>query len=138
MLSSRMPRKRFRPGQWSIFGLALPGWILALTWTLDQEVRGAETVDSRKSIARLEVLPAKVRLFGSSASQRLVVVGVGADGSRRDVTVDARLESKTPDRVKVESDGEIRPVADGAGKSSSVSGRSKRLSRSRSNALLDR
>ncbi len=37
------------------------------------------------------------------------------DGGRRDVTLDARVESKTPDRVKVEPDGEIRPLADGAG-----------------------
>jgi len=115
MLSPRSSLKLFGPGRWSTLALTLTGWVLAFAGISHQDARGAETAIPQKSIARLEVFPAKVRLFGPEAYQRLVVVGVGADGGRRDVTVEARLESKTPDRVRVEPDGAIRPVADGAG-----------------------
>ena len=46
--------------------------------------------------ARLEVLPAKVRLSGPEATQRLVVLGVFSAGETRDLTSRAKVESKDP------------------------------------------
>jgi hypothetical protein len=111
MVSPRSSFKLIEP----TLAIALVAWVIGFTGIVGQDVRGAETANSKQTIARLEVFPAKVRLFGPQAYQRLVVVGVGTDGGRRDVTGEARLESKTPDRVRVEPDGAIRAVADGAG-----------------------
>ena len=91
----------------------LAGWVLSAAVFVDGPVCRAEPPSPGRPIARLEVFPAKVRLFGPEASQRLVVLGVGPDGSRRDVTAEAKLESRSPERVKVDGDGAIRPVADG-------------------------
>src|SRR4051794_31410091 len=41
----------------------------------------------------LEVLPARARLLGPEATQRLVVLGVFEDGSRVDMTPQAQFES---------------------------------------------
>jgi hypothetical protein len=62
----------------------------------------------------LEVLPAKARLSGPEAVQRLVVLGVLADGSRIDVTPRARFEAEQPGVATVDETGVIRPVADGS------------------------
>ena len=45
---------------------------------------------AEEACARLEVFPAEVRLSGPEAAQRLVVIGVAGDGSRRDVTAGCR------------------------------------------------
>jgi len=95
--------------------LALAGWVLAAGLFSRHDVAGAEVGKGEKPSLRLEVYPARVHLFGPEAVQRLVVLGVGADGATRDLTAEARPESRTPGRVKVEPDGAIRPVADGSG-----------------------
>jgi hypothetical protein len=69
----------------------------------------------RTAPERIEVYPATVRLFGREAGQRLVILGVAEDGRKRDLTATARIESDTPERVRVDRDGVIRAVADGAG-----------------------
>jgi hypothetical protein len=61
----------------------------------------------------LEVLPAKVRLCGPGASQRLVVLGATDDGDRRDVTAEARLETLAPEIARIDEHRRIRPVSDG-------------------------
>ena len=63
----------------------------------------------------LEVWPAEVRLSGPSASQRLVVVGVDRDGTRRDLTPAAKIEPATPAVVAIDARGRIVPRGDGAG-----------------------
>src|SRR4051794_8059073 len=65
-------------------------------------------------LVRLEVLPARARLNGPGASQRLVVLGIAADGSRADVTPEARLEASDPAVARVDDRGRIRPAGDGA------------------------
>jgi len=62
----------------------------------------------------LEVLPKIIRLIGAEASQRLVVVGVFEDGSRRDLSNQARYESQEPRFATVDPQGVVHPVADGA------------------------
>jgi Protein of unknown function (DUF1553)/Protein of unknown function (DUF1549) len=89
------------------------GWLVATASHSAPCLGGPESAKPRTSTVRLEVFPTKVRLFGPEASQRLVVLGVSADGTSRDVTAEAKLESRSPGRVRVESDGAIRPVADG-------------------------
>src|SRR5262249_31954872 len=76
-------------------------------------VRGAENRGAPKPIQQLEVFPAKVRLFGPEATQRLVVLGVAADHSRRDITAEARLSASSPGRLTIAPDGTIQPQADG-------------------------
>ena len=76
-------------------------------------VRGAEIVSGATPIRGLEVFPAKVRLFGPEAAQRLVVLGVAMDGSKHDLTTAARLVPESPGCVAVEPDGTIRPIRDG-------------------------
>ncbi|HKI20611.1 MAG TPA: hypothetical protein VKA15_22165, partial [Isosphaeraceae bacterium] len=95
--------------------LAMAGWALVLAVFCPCDLRGAEVGKGEKTSLRLEVLPTQVRLFGPEAAQRLVVLGVEPDGAKRDLTAEARLESRTPERVKVEPDGAIRPVANGSG-----------------------
>jgi len=95
---------------------ALPlmaGWAIATALLGNPRLRGAESPSAAGAYVRLEVYPAQVRLFGSEAAQRLVVVGVRADGSRRDLTAEASLESRAPEKVRIEADGTLRPVADG-------------------------
>jgi hypothetical protein len=64
----------------------------------------------------LEVWPTKVKLSGPAASQRLVVVGVFADGSRRDLTTSATLVSSTPAVSAIDPAGKIVPKGDGSGR----------------------
>lgn len=89
-------------------GCVLVAGVWASAW-------GAEGDKIPPEAVRLEVFPSRVRLFGPEAVECVVVLGVEAGGTRRDLTSVARLESKTPDRVKVDPDGAIRPVADGRG-----------------------
>ena len=63
----------------------------------------------------LEVWPVEVRLSGPAAAQRLVVVGVDADGSRKDLTAGARIESSSPDVAAIDPRGRVIPKGDGAG-----------------------
>jgi hypothetical protein len=64
----------------------------------------------------LEVWPPKAKLSGPAASQRLIVVGVYADGSRRDLTSSATVVSTTPAVAAVDPAGKIIPKGDGAGR----------------------
>ena len=61
----------------------------------------------------LEILPARARLSGPEATQRLVVLGVLADGSRVDMTPRAQFESTQPGVLTVDGRATIHPVADG-------------------------
>ena len=63
----------------------------------------------------LEVWPAEVRLSGPASSQRLVVVGVDPDGSRRDLTADAWAESASPGVAAIDARGRVIPKGDGIG-----------------------
>ncbi len=60
----------------------------------------------------LTVFPDAVELYGPRVRQRLGVLGEYADGSRRDLSPEARLQSGDETIVAVE-DGILRPVADG-------------------------
>jgi hypothetical protein len=75
--------------------------------------RGAEGAGGSKPIRRLDVFPARVRLSGPEASQRLVVLGVADDGTKSDRTAEARLASRSPGRVRIDDSGAVRPVGDG-------------------------
>jgi hypothetical protein len=70
---------------------------------------------STPTLVALEVLPPDLRLTGAQASQQLVVTGAFSDGSQRDWTRTVRYESLTPGVLNVDSDGVLRPVADGDG-----------------------
>ncbi len=87
------------PGPLTLLGLVL----LALPWP-------ARADDS--PLVALEPLPATVSLDGPAASQRLVVLGVAADGSRRDLTGTAELVPLGP-AVGIDGRGRIVPRADG-------------------------
>jgi hypothetical protein len=75
--------------------------------------RGADVPAPSRAIRGLEVFPARVRLFGPEAAQRLVVLGVAADGSKHDLTTEARLAPESPGSVAIDPDGTIRPLRDG-------------------------
>jgi hypothetical protein len=95
--------------------MAGAGWVVFAGLVLHQDVRGVEVDTQKQPSLRLEVFPAQIRLIGPEAMQRLVVLEVSAGGARRDVTSEAKVESQTPGKVKIEPDGAIRPVADGSG-----------------------
>ncbi len=63
--------------------------------------------------AGLEVFPAEVRLCGPEAVQRLVVVSVATDETRRDVTPQVQVETSDPAIARWDGQGRVRPVADG-------------------------
>ena len=70
---------------------------------------------AESSTKSLEVWPTEVRLSGPGSAQRLVVVGVDADGSKRDLTAGARIESDSPGVAAIDGRGRIVPKGDGAG-----------------------
>ncbi len=84
-------------------------WGLPVAW-------GAELGRPARPIRRLEAFPEIVLLTGPAATQHLVVIGIGADGSSRDLTTEAKLVSESPDVVRIDGDGTIRPVVDGRAK----------------------
>jgi hypothetical protein len=86
-------------------------WVLAVVGTFAPT--GPAFGEEAPAVA-LEAFPAEARLNGPAAAQRLVVVGVAADGTRRDRTADARVESLDPGVARVDDQGRIRPVADGS------------------------
>jgi hypothetical protein len=104
------PRTR-RP--WISFSVIAGSLLVALLFS---DAAAARTDKSDSTPIKLEVFPPRLRLTGPEAVGRVVVLSVDHHGTRRDVTDLARVESKTPDRVKVEPDGTIRPVADGTRK----------------------
>ncbi len=93
--------------------LAWAGVTLAVCLIGAQAARSAETRGAARPVQRLEVYPGKVRLFGPEATQRLVVLGVAADRSERDLTAEARIAASKPGRVTIAPDRTIRPLADG-------------------------
>ncbi|MHC5544383.1 DUF1549 and DUF1553 domain-containing protein, partial [Singulisphaera rosea] len=58
----------------------------------------------------LEIYPPKVRLFGPGSTQRLVVIGVGGDGTRLDSTVKARFSSNAAAVVSTDPGGILRAI----------------------------
>ena len=89
-----------------IFRVGVAGFLVA---GLAEVAQAAEAPD------RLEVYPAKVRLKGPEAVQRLVVLARTADGASRDVTGEARVEIEVEGEVvaRVEDGPRLVPVADG-------------------------
>ena len=77
------------------------------------------TAAPKRAAARLEIVPASVRLDGPrgrpGAAQRLLVTAVLPDGSRRDVTGEAVFVSGAPKVVAVSRTGEVTAAADGRG-----------------------
>jgi hypothetical protein len=63
-------------------------------------------------VQRLEVYPPEVRLSGPRAEQRVIVLGVRADGSRTDLTHAAQWQVVAPEVAVVEQ-GVVRPRRDG-------------------------
>lgn len=61
---------------------------------------------------KLEVYPSHVHLTGPHAEQRLIVLGVWADGRKRDLTRGASFAS-TPNAATVDRFGVVRPASDG-------------------------
>jgi hypothetical protein len=61
---------------------------------------------------RLEVYPPKILLRGPSAQSRLVVLGIFADGARRDLTKSATIAPADP-KVQIDEHQRICAVADG-------------------------
>src|SRR5579883_2457388 len=93
-------------------GPMLAAWMMAVGLFGLGGVRGADPARA-KPIRGLEVFPAQVRLFGPEAAQRLVVLGVATDGSKQDLTTEARLGVESGGCVAIEPDGTIRPIRDG-------------------------
>ena len=70
--------------------------------------------DLADSPARIEVLPARVKLSGPEATQHLVVIGTLPNGSTLDLTARARFEPVKAGVVSATADGTLRPLADGS------------------------
>jgi hypothetical protein len=62
---------------------------------------------------RLEILPARAKLAGPKATQRILVMATLADGSRQDVTEQATFASVTPRMATVTEEGEVQAQTDG-------------------------
>lgn len=63
---------------------------------------------------RLELLPREVVLAGPRSRQLLLVTGIYADGTRRDLSARVRYVSLQPRVATVSPEGIVRPAADGA------------------------
>jgi hypothetical protein len=88
---------------------------LAATCLLAVGVAAAHVSAAETTVSKLEIYPAKVRLCGAGAVQRLVILGVDTRGAKRDLTAQAKVASLSAARVRVDDDGSILPVADGNG-----------------------
>ena len=75
---------------------------------------GFTTPETRPRITRLEVTPSSVAINGRASLQRVLVTAVLGDGSRRDVTGQAKLTAWPPSLVKL-SENTVTPRADGTG-----------------------
>src|SRR5689334_19886277 len=62
---------------------------------------------------QLVVYPSEVKLTGPRADQRVIVLGVGVDGRKFDLSRTATIASANT-KVAVVEKGIVRPVADGA------------------------
>ena len=110
------PCRMARVGRWLIpLGYLSAGFLSLLSWG-SPVAWGAEPGRPASPIRRLVVFPEIVRLTGPAATQHLVVIGIGVDGSSRDLTAEAKLVSESPNVVRIDGDRTIRPVVDGRGK----------------------
>ena len=75
---------------------------------------GLTTPETRPNIIRLEVTPSSVAIYGRSSLQRVLVTAILGDGSRRDVTGQAKLTAWPLSLVKL-SENTVTPCADGTG-----------------------
>ncbi len=66
-------------------------------------------------LLNLTILPARAQLTNADDRQKLLVTAHFADGAQRDVSDQARFESKTPKIVQVSTEGVATPRGDGAG-----------------------
>lgn len=92
--------------------MRLPGPLVLLGSLLLLTVVTTAWADQPAPVA-LEPLPASVRLDGPAAAQRLVVLGVYADGTRRDLSGQAQVEPLGP-AVGLDGRGRLVPRANGA------------------------
>lgn len=67
------------------------------------------------ALKTLSVFPPQVTLEGPRDEQRLIVLGIYADGRQWDLTRSAKFSSQTPAITNVDASGVIRPTGDGAG-----------------------
>jgi len=88
------------------------GLSVALVNSLAQ---GADAAPALAAAPALSVVPATARLVGREARQQLLVTRV-VEGHATDATRAARYESLTPNLVRVDEHGVVRPLADGAGR----------------------
>jgi uncharacterized protein YjdB len=91
----------------SSFRLRLAGGVLLLAVT-------TAAGPPKLKLASIQVAPGDFSLDGRWASQRLVVTGILADGSRRDVTAAASFRSADSKIAAVNKSGLVTPVRDGA------------------------
>ncbi len=63
----------------------------------------------------LEVWPAKIALNGPAASQRILVIGVFADGSKQDLTATSQIKAAPESPVAIDKLQRVHPRADGKG-----------------------
>src|SRR5262245_63322666 len=99
-----MPSRLFRPLLLAL-SVALPGVRAAAE-------PPAEPAAPQAALTRVTIHPERVDLSGPRAEQRVGVLGEYADGSRRDLSRDAKL-AVASDKVARVADGVLRPVGDG-------------------------
>ena len=68
---------------------------------------------SPNRLLSMRLLPEEIRLWGSGAQQRVLVMGRYADGLERDITSQSLLWISDPSCAKLEEDARIRVVTDG-------------------------
>ena len=73
---------------------------------------GFAVADEPTSVARLEVFPAKLDLDGAHDVRRLIVTGVLADGSKRDLTPQSKY-SAPADSLQIDAAGYVSGLKDG-------------------------
>lgn len=89
-------------------GLSFHGLLLACIACLGASARGAET-----PMGSLSVVPTSSILRGPDSVQQFVVEQAAADGSKRDVTAEAKFESSDPAVAAVDATGTVSSRNDG-------------------------
>ncbi len=89
-----------------------------LFWTLSgglvfAQGTTAQQPEKNDSILSLRLLPNRVMLSGTAASQQFVVLATTSDGLERDLTSQSSLSVDRPSLVRVEPSGEVRSLQNG-------------------------
>ena len=91
----------------------LSAWSMPTFAAPPKAIKPTKSTPVTLKAVKLEVTPLSIVLNNALASQKILITATLSDGTRRDVTDDAKFLSSVPKFAKVSEKGEVLPVSDG-------------------------